>query len=158
MSYLTLITRIVFVICISCTVHSCSNVATKDLDLFIGTWKVEGKAQYEVWEKISSNAYKGYAYRLNNNEKSITETLSIKVDNNDVIFEATVPDQNEGRTVQFLLNTDNDSCFSFENEDHDFPKKIQYKKINDGQMEVRVLGDNDEGFSYMLYKEISGVQ
>ena len=66
---------------------------------------------------------------------------------------ATVPDQNEGRTIQFTLNTEIKSYFSFENEKHDFPKKIQYKKITDDEIEITVLGDNGKGFSYTQLKQ-----
>ena len=49
-----------------------------------------------------------------------------KIENN-IIFEATVPDQNEGRTIQFTLNN---------------------------EIEVTVLDDEGMGFSYTQLKQI----
>jgi len=79
--------------------------------------------------------------------------LSIKKIGNRIIYEATVPNQNDGETIQFTLNTEIKLYFSFENDKHDFPKKIQYKKISDNEIEVAVLGDNGKGFSYTQFKQ-----
>ena len=49
-----------------------------------------------------------------------------KIENN-IIFEATVPDKNEGRTIQFTLNN---------------------------EIEVTVLDDEGMGFSYTQLKQI----
>lgn len=124
-----------------------------DLDFLIGTWKRDNKEQFEVWEKDNSSNLTGYSYRIKDNLKVITETLVIKKIGDQFVYEATVPDQNDGRTVQFMLNTETVSLFSFENDNHDFPKKIQYKKINDNQLKVIVLGDDDTGFSYIQSRQ-----
>jgi hypothetical protein len=118
----------------------------------VGTWKMENKEQYEVWEKSNNNELSGYSYRIKNDQKSITETLSIKLIGDQIVYEATVPDQNEGKTVGFTLNDEMQTYLSFENLQHDFPKKIQYKKISDNEIEVTVLGDEEKGFSYKQFK------
>lgn len=114
---------------------------------------MEGKDQYEIWEKTKNKEFIGYSYKINNNEKIITETLSIKLMNDQIFYEATVPDQNDGKTIRFRLNAEINEYLSFENIEHDFPKKIQYKKINDDEIEVTVLGDQDNGFSYTQRKQ-----
>ncbi len=120
----------------------------------VGTWKMEGKEQYEVWETNKNKELIGYSYKIENNQKTITETLSIKIIDNQFIYEATVPDQNEGKTIQFTLNNKIQTYLSFENIEHDFPKKIQYKRINDNEIEITVLGDKGQGFSYTQIKQI----
>lgn len=132
---------------------SCENNESSELDFLVGTWKRDNKEQFEVWEKNNSSDLTGYSYRIKDNQKIITETLFIKKNGNQFVYEATVPDQNDGKTVQFILNTETDSLFSFENDEHDFPKKIQYKRINDNQLEVIVLGDGNTGFSYIQIKQ-----
>ena len=119
----------------------------------VGTWKMEGKEQYEVWETTQNKELIGYAYRINDNHKTIIETLSIRIIGDNIIFEATVPDQNEGKTIPFILNNEIKEYLSFENIEHDFPKKIQYKRINDNEIEVTVKGDEGRGFSYMQLKQ-----
>jgi len=132
---------------------SCTSDPLSEVDFLIGTWKIEGKEQYEVWEKNKKNELTGSSYKLNGNQKTVTETLTIKTDGNRIIFEATVPDQNEGKTVPFTLNKAIKSCLSFENMEHDFPKKIQYEKIAEDEIEVTVTGDEGRGFSYSQFKQ-----
>ena len=132
---------------------SCTDKKTSELDFLVGTWRSENKDQFEVWEKTNSYELKGYSYRVKDKLKTITETLAIKKIGDQFVFEATVPDQNEGNTIQFILNTETDSLYSFENDTHDFPKKIQYKKMGTNQLKVNVLGDDDSGFSYIQIKQ-----
>ncbi len=136
-----------------CLLLSCSENKLLRVDFIIGTWKMEGKEQYEYWELSNSKELMGYSYQVKDNQKIITETLSIKILDNTIIFEATVPDQNEGKTIPFTLNNEIKDYLSFENIDHDFPKKIQYKRINENEIEVTVLGDEGKGFSYKQLKQ-----
>ena len=145
--------RILSSICILCLLFACSENKTSKFYFLVGTWKIEGKEQDEVWKKNKNDELIGHSYRLNNNQKIITETLAIKKIGNHIIYEATVPNQNEGKTIQFTLNREIKSYFSFENDNHDFPKKIQYKKITDDEIEVSVLGDKGKGFSYTQLKQ-----
>lgn len=140
-------------ICVLCLLLACSENKLSRVDFIIGTWKMEGKEQYENWELSNKKELIGYSYKLKDSQKIITETLSIKILEHIVIFEATVPDQNEGKTIPFTLNNEITDYLSFENIDHDFPKKIQYKSINENEIEVTVLGDKDEGFSYKQRKQ-----
>lgn len=144
--------KILTSICILCILLSCSENELSKVDFLLGTWKIEGKEQYENWELSNSNKLIGYSYKVKNSQKIITETLSIKILEDTIILEATVPDQNEGKTIQFTLNNEIKDFLSFENIDHDFPKIIQYKKTNENEIEVTVLGDVGKGFSYKQLK------
>ena len=140
-------------ICLIGLLFACTENKTSRLDFMIGTWQMEGKEQYEVWEKTKTQVLTGYSYKINNNEKIVTETLSIKEIDNQIFYEATVPDQNDGRTISFALNKEIKTYLSFENAEHDFPKKIQYEQINDNEIKVTVLGDSGKGFSYHQIKQ-----
>ena len=98
-----------------------------DLSFMLGTWKIENKQTFETWNKVSETEFTGKSYKLINGEKKVTETLSIKIIDEKIIYEATVPNQNEGKTIPFELIKSDDHFISFENPEHDFPKKIQYK-------------------------------
>ena len=145
--------RTLTTICILCLLIACSENKISRVDFMVGTWKMEGKEQYEVWESTKNKELIGYSYRFNDNQKIITETLSIKIIENNIIYEATVPDQNEGKTIPFTLNNEIKEYLSFENIKHDFPKKIQYKRLNNDEIEVTVLGDEGKGFSYKQLKQ-----
>lgn len=117
-----------------------------------GVWKREGKQQFEVWEKTNDQLFTGFAYTIVENKKVISETLQIQFENKEWIFKATVPNQNQGKPVQFILNTNEKGMNSFENLSHDFPKKIQYTRIAKNKVKVNVLGGNGKGFSYLQTK------
>jgi hypothetical protein len=131
---------------------SCGGSKLDGLDFLAGTWKVVDKEQYEVWNK-EEGGLSGYSYTAKDGQKKTVETLAIKQINDQIVYEAIVPEQNEGKTIQFVLNTKNKDVFSFENLAHDFPKKIQYKKLEKNKLEVFVLGENDEGFSLLFIKQ-----
>lgn len=145
--------RILSTICLLFLFASCKENKASQLDFLVGTWKMEGKEQYEFWEKNQKNGLVGNSYKLVDNEKSISETLRIKSVGNQLIYGATVPNQNDGKTIEFILNPDNSEYLSFENANHDFPKKIQYKRISRDSIKVSVLGENEEGFSYIQIKQ-----
>lgn len=123
------------------------------LDFLIGTWKMENKDTYESWKQVHAMEFKGESYKNVKGKKRIMETLSIKIMDGSIVYEANVPGQNNGKTIVFPLNTDHTELISFENLNHDFPKKIQYKNQGDEKILVNVLGNDDKGFSYYLTKE-----
>ena len=128
------------------------NTSMQQVDFLIGTWKIEGKESYEVWKKVD-NTLNGISYNIKTGEKYITEKIEVKLIDKKITYIPTVFDQNDGKGIPFILNLSNNNIFSFENPQHDFPKKIQYKILNDKELYVSVLGENDKGFSYKLIRE-----
>jgi len=118
-----------------------------------GTWKVENKETYEEWSWISESQLKGTGYKIIDGEREISEYLEISENDNSITYTATVPNQNNGQGVDFKLNRPTADEYSFENLNHDFPKKIIYKKLNDEEVFVRVLGEGDKGFSFKMLKQ-----
>lgn len=145
--------KILTTICLLFLVVSCNENKTSQVDFLIGTWKMEGKEQYEFWKKNQKEELVGNSYKFVNNIKIISETLSIRSVGKQLVYEATVLNQNDGETIEFILNPNNNKMLSFENSNHDFPKKIQYKRISTDRIEVSVLGENEEGFSYIQIKQ-----
>ncbi len=144
---------LVYVVMVSINFSCTAQNEIKKLDILIGTWKVENKNTYENWLEQSQGILSGESYKMVGDAKRITETLSIKIEDGKIVYEATVPNQNNGKAIQFVLNESNTELMSFENLQHDFPKKIQYKVIETNKLLVNVLGENDQGFSYMLIKQ-----
>lgn len=133
---------------------SCSNHNKSRAEFLIGEWKIEEKQQYEVWKKNEQDELSGSVYRIENGEKAILETLRIFNSEEFMILVATVPSQNNGEPVPFVLNNQVTDYLSFENMDHDFPKKIQYEKIHRDTICVRVLGEHDKGFTYKQLRQL----
>jgi len=127
--------------------------AQSSIPVFLqGTWKVENKETYEVWEMVTINEFVGESYKIEDGTKVVTEKLSIKNDENGIIYTAVVLKQNQGKGINFMLNQVNENTYSFENPSHDFPKKIVYQEISDNQVYVQVLGKNEKGFSFNMFR------
>lgn len=127
--------------------------AEKSLSFLAGTWKIEGRNSFEVWEKSANSILKGKAYKLLDGKEVISETFEIKSIDRKIFYLATVPDQNNGATVRFALTAYKNNEFVFENPEHDFPKKMVYKKISRNELFVQVAGAGGKGFSFTMKKQ-----
>lgn len=121
--------------------------------LLEGTWKMENKENYETWKIKNENELEGNSYKMKADKKIVSEFLSIKKIEGKVIYTAQVVNQNDGKPIEFVLNKEVKNKISFENLTHDFPKKIQYTKLDETTLFVEVLGENDQGFSYKMMKQ-----
>lgn len=145
--------KLLVIVCIVSLSASCAQTKSLDkVDFLLGTWKMEGRENYESWSKVSEKL-QGESYKMNNGSKKVTESLEIVFKNDELVYTATVLNQNQGKGIPFTLNTDNKELFSFENLDHDFPNKIQYKPLSEKELQVHVLGKDGKGFSYKLIKK-----
>lgn len=121
-------------------------------DYLQGTWKMENKEIYEHWDKPNESALKGFSYSLKDGKMTVSEYLEITEINKEINYKATVLKQNQGKEVKFKL-TKKDSTYTFENPDHDFPKKIVYQKLNDKEIFVRVSDGRQKEFVYKMQKQ-----
>lgn len=140
---------IIFII--SKVLYSQTNLV--ELNFLIGTWKVDGKQMYEMWKLSEKLNYLGQSYTYKDSSKSVSETMKIHVKNDHIILNATVKGQNQGKTVSFILNNNENRIFSFENKVHDFPNKIIYSPKNDTTISVQVLSNENKGFQYLMFKQ-----
>jgi uncharacterized protein YciI len=108
-------------------------------DFLSGTWKVSGKDNYEHWNATNGPTLRGVGYSMKNGLPSITEYLEIRKEGSTVFLIATVPNQNNGESIRFKLTQDG-AKFSFENPDHDFPKKIVYDRLDQDNLQVSLSG------------------
>ncbi len=145
--------KLSFVLVFFILTNACGQeVHLKQVHFLAGTWKMEAKENYESWEKLD-NKLVGESFKIRNGEKHISETIEINIQNNAIVYTPTVFNQNEGKGIPFVLKSNQGNLFSFENVNHDFPKKIQYKILSETELYVSVLGDDDKGFSYTLIKQ-----
>jgi hypothetical protein len=117
-----------------------------------GTWKVDGRETFEKWE-CSDSVFRGKGYKLRNGAEVVTEQLEIKLIDGAIYYLATVANQNDGAAVRFKLTVSGPDVLTFENPEHDFPKKIIYRKVNDDEIAVQVLGSGDKGFSQRFLRQ-----
>ena len=80
---------------------------------------------------------KGVSYKIKDGQMVISEYLDISQNENEVVYTATVLNQNQGKGVKFKL-IEADNAFIFKNPVHDFPKQASYRKITDSEILVHV--------------------
>jgi hypothetical protein len=119
-----------------------------------GTWKIENSEIYEMWELISDRTMTGQSFRVREGEQVITEYLEIKQINEQIIYTATVLNQNDGAGIEFVLSQPDSQTWIFENPDHDFPKKILYQKRSSDVVYVEVSDGGDRGFAYTMHRVV----
>lgn len=122
-------------LCGSCKETSSNNTSNKksievidNVDWLIGHWKrtndKEGKTTYEHWKKKSKTEYTGIGYTLQNNDTIWKEDIRIvKIDS---IWNFEVVGVNESKSTIFTFTNLGSKSFSCQNEDNEFPKKIEY--------------------------------
>ena len=116
-----------------------------------GTWKREGKSNFEHWDILSKNTMKGFSYKKDSDGNMLVqEYLSIRSIANEIEFEASVLDQNEGKPIVFQGELDS-NILLVSNAEHDFPKNISYKKLDSNQILVTV-GGTEKQFTYKLIR------
>ncbi len=117
-----------------------------------GTWKSENSEVYEHWNLLNNQTLKGFSYKIKNGEMIVSEYLDISGTDDNVIYTATVINQNHGKGIDFKL-TKSDSIYVFENPDHDFPQRIVYRKQSETDMLVQISGGNQNSFEYKMKKQ-----
>ena len=104
-----------------------------------GTWKLKGKNTYEVWKTGSDQkTMEGISYRIHGTDTVVTERIKIKGEKNTFYY---VPDvAGDQPEIYFKITTFNNTAFTAENPQHDFPKVIRYELISPAEMKAQTEG------------------
>jgi hypothetical protein len=146
-----------------------SKISLTDVFFLLGNWQAENQNLYETWSQHDQKSLKGFVYKIKkttpeklkayqphpeelNSNIEKTEALWLTLVDQKLTYQAQVFDQNDGAIISFSLNNEFNQGLSFENLNHDFPNKIQYKPINQNKILVTVRGAGDKGFSYHLLR------
>jgi len=96
---------------------------------------LEGDWQFEIdnglfgehWKKENDSVFSGMGYMLIGDDTVSREILSLEQQSSDIYYIATVEGHNNGQPVKFIMTSDSNNVFVFENKDHDFPQRITYQ-------------------------------
>ena len=108
-----------------------------------GTWKANNMELYEHWDSLNSTRMIGHSYHLEKGTIHTIEYLNLDIKGKKMIYKATVPGQNMGKSIPFQL-VQQDSLFVFENKKHDFPKQIIYRFQDSAHVHIHLKGMNKE--------------
>lgn len=143
----------IFFISISCT----ENTNTKyqgiptNLDWLVGNWQRTnnqvGKQTFEHWIKESNGVYAGFGFTLQDQDTVFKENLRI-LKNKELLY-LEVTGVNENPTL-FLFSNHSDSSFVCENEENEFPKKIEYSLSKN--ILTAIISDEDNNINFEFEK------
>lgn len=93
---------------------------------------------FEEWER--ENGYlTGLGVTIQQGDTVFVEKLSIEIKDHDLYYVADVNPNVE--PTYFKIFEISETGFVSENPDHDFPKKIEYQLLGDGELNVIISGD-----------------
>jgi hypothetical protein len=120
-----------------------------------GSWQtVSGSKRFEEhWTKAARNAILGMGRTLVEDKMVFFEYLRIEARTDGIYY---VAHPKAGPGTDFKLTSLDGSQALFENPQHDFPKRILYRKNPDGSITARVDGGPgvDEGVEEFHYKPL----
>lgn len=113
-------------------------------DLLQGSWKLENRPVIEQWV-MKNGRLEGLVFLVGQEDTVITETLRLFEVEGAFWYEATVPDQNDGKPIQFQLTNSGEDFWVFTNKEHDFPDQITYRFVHTDSLTATIEGDATTG-------------
>ena len=98
-------------------------------DWLIGNWQRVSKegTLTEAWTQLNDSTFAGRSFFISNGDTLSSELISLEQRNGKLYYIPTLADQNDGKAVVFTITSLTDSSATFENPEHDFPQKIDYR-------------------------------
>jgi len=112
----------------------------EQLKRLTGTWQVDNGREFEHWDISDTHTLTGMGYVLRQNDTIINERLLLTLSGDSLTYIATVTRQNKGLPVSFHYTGQKDGGYVFENQQHDFPRKIVYRFDNNDQLFITLSG------------------
>ena len=135
---------------LSVCMHSRAQYKLKDfkgLYRLTSTWEIKTKkgTLVEQWHRVNDTLLQSRSYRVQGKDTIPEETVELKLEGGRITFTPTVPNENEGKPVTFVLSSIDGSIFTFENKYHDFPQRIVYQ-IGTKTLNVTISGVTKDGY------------
>lgn len=124
----------------------------ENLEWLIGTWDLAnakpGTNNTESWSRISDSELSGYGVTVRGGDTIMIEKMKIMQKNHKMFYVADIKENKEPVFFELVEITENE--FVCENPQHDFPKMIVYKKI-DNMLKATISG-NGKFIDYLFVK------
>lgn len=109
-----------------------------------GCWRAENgdRASLEVWTKPHGDAMHGQNHSLRSGRLTFFELLTIERRGGGLVY---VARPRGSAPTEFAMTAHEAGSVTFENAEHDFPKRIHYKLLSTGELTAVVDGGADAG-------------
>jgi hypothetical protein len=135
---------------------TCSRLET--VSWLLGTWRAESRDSLitESWIAVSDTTYEGRGVTRSRTDGSVRDEEDLRLAAmGDRIFYVAKVAHNE-RPVAFRLTSCADGRFVFENPAHDFPRRIEYRRVDDARFEAYVSDGGSRGFRLEFSRSPAG--
>ncbi len=150
----TLISRALLLVILltSSKVNATNCASLTELNWLLGAWQTQEQQTIttERWTKSSDKTFEGIGKTANNHE-----SLRLLEMSGEIFYLAKV--SHNPVPVAFKLVhcpvSDGDKRYIFENKQHDFPNTIEYQRISENVMIIKVSGKSGKSFTIQLHRE-----
>ncbi len=126
-----------------------------NLQWLLGTWsRTNAKGtSFETWEKVADDLYRGFgtAQAQDSRQIRLLESLLLTQMSDDIFYIAKVAEN--PFPVSFKLTSWSETHAIFENLEHDFPQKLDYRLKAVNKLQVIVSGEADRTFTLLFDKQ-----
>lgn len=119
-----------------------------------GTWIISkpGYDLYESWIWQNDSTLKGKSFMVKGTDTTTLENIQLTQKTTDIFYQPLVSDQNNGKIISFKLTAFSGNSFTFENPQHDYPKRIIYRFTGEKNLHASIdNGTEDAGKSSDFY-------
>ncbi len=120
----------------------------------VGEWMdstSDGK-MIEIWNRIDDTTFVGSSIYMAGVDTIFYEEISLRMKNGKVFYIPSVQNQNNGEPVYFAFTSAKKGEYTFENEEHDFPKKIVYTNPHKDSLVAFIEGPTANGYKKEYFK------
>jgi hypothetical protein len=138
--FLLLISSFVFIQCKSKKKSSEKNVS--QFNWLFGSWamKETDGIVTEQWKPVNDSLMEGSSDFIKGDSTIPFEKIKLLRREENFYYAAQAAGQNDGQPVEFKLTSFSDTGFVAENPQHDFPKRITYRLVNQDSIHAFVDG------------------
>lgn len=110
---------------------------------------------YEHWTKVNDSLFQATSYRiLPTGDTVVTETIELALNAGALYYTPTAKGQNDDQPIPFRLTEHKDMSWTFENPQHDFPKRITYTLLGYDTLQAVVSdGVKEVGFTFVRHAQ-----
>jgi len=135
----------IVIVALAILMVACNNPSSENFDWMIGEWQrtneKEGRETYETWRKVTDSEYSGFGATLKDGDTIWYENIKLKKSKNLWSFEVT--GQDDPTATIFILTKIEEGRFISENDQNEFPKKIEYH-ISGNTLKALISGGDME--------------
>lgn len=133
--------------------HSTTYQMDKTFDWIVGLWQRTNEEPdqltYEEWVKVNDEEYSGKGWMMKQKDTAFIEYLTIHKIDNLWYYTADVPENKN--PVSFHIYLIEEAYFIAQNNEHDFPKKIEYRKDNSDSL-LAIVSDDFKSLRFNFRK------